>query len=243
MSNQYKILVFQHIDVEHPGIFRRFLAEDNIAWDAVELDVGENIPALENYDALWVMGGPMDVWQEDEHPWLQEEKAAIRAAVQDYKMPYLGVCLGHQLLADALGGRVGKVDTPEVGVMPVDMTAVAKSDPVFSSLDSSIQTLQWHGTGVLQPAPGTAVLAGSPLCAVQAMRWGNHAYGIQFHVEVEADTVANWGKIPEYAAALSDTLGADALSEFESVVRKNMNNFNHSARRIYNGFIGLLENR
>ncbi len=243
MSDRYKILVFQHIDVEHPGIFRRFLAEDNIDWDAVELDTGEKIPALNNYDALWVMGGPMDVWQEDEHPWLQEEKSMIRTAVQDYNMPYLGVCLGHQLLADALGGLVGKVDTPEVGVMPVNMTESARSDAIFSGLDSSIQTLQWHGAGVLEPAPGTKILADSPLCAVQAMRWGDHAYGIQFHVEVEEDTVTNWGKVPEYATALCNTLGANALSEFESAVSKNMNSFNQSARQIYNGFMGLLEKR
>ena len=73
-----RILVFQHIAVEHPGVFREFLAKDGIAWDAVELDAGETIPALDNYDALWVMGGPMDVWQEKEHPWLRAEKRVTR---------------------------------------------------------------------------------------------------------------------------------------------------------------------
>ena len=99
-----KLLVFQHIECEHPGIFRGLLDGAGIQWDAVELDVGEKIPAFESYDALWVMGGPMDVWDEDECPWLVPEKAAIRHWVCDLKKPYLGFCLGHQLLADALGG-------------------------------------------------------------------------------------------------------------------------------------------
>jgi len=236
-----RILVFQHIAAEHPGIFRQFLAQDNIRWDVAELDAGEKIPAMENYDALWVMGGPMDVWQEDEHPWLVDEKAAIRNAVQELKIPYLGVCLGHQLLADALGGHVGPVDTPEIGVMSVNMTEAGKNDSLFSQMDNSIEALQWHSAGVLEAAPGTTVLADSPLCAVQAQRWGDHAYGIQFHVEVEADTVANWGKIPEYATALSNSLGSDALPAFESAVDKNMSEFNRSARQIYDGFMKLLQ--
>ena len=73
-----RILVFQHIACEHPGIFRKFFADDGIEWDVVELDEGETIPALEPYDVLWVMGGPMDVWDVEELPWLIDEKRAIR---------------------------------------------------------------------------------------------------------------------------------------------------------------------
>ena len=72
------ILVLQHERVEHPGVFRQFLREDGHTYDAVELDEGEALPSLDRYDALWVMGGPMDTWQEDTHPWLKDEKAFIR---------------------------------------------------------------------------------------------------------------------------------------------------------------------
>ena len=103
------ILVLQHVRVEHPGIFRTFLREDGHDWVPVFLDEGEKLPALDNFDALWVMGGPMDVWEEDNFPWLRDEKIFIRKAVEERGMPYLGLCLGHQLLSLALGGKTEKM--------------------------------------------------------------------------------------------------------------------------------------
>ena len=82
-----RLLVFQHLACEHPGIFRKFLEEDGVAWDAVKLDEGEKIPKLAEYDALWVMGGPMDVWDVDDNPWLIPEKRAIRQWVREVKRP------------------------------------------------------------------------------------------------------------------------------------------------------------
>ena len=104
-----RVLVFQHVDCEHPGSLRQFLADDKIEWDPVYLHRGDKIPSFDNYDALWVMGGPMDVWDIEENPWLVDEKAAIRHWVNDLGKPYLGLCLGHQLLALAAGARTYKM--------------------------------------------------------------------------------------------------------------------------------------
>ena len=234
-----RILVFQHEVVEHPGIFRRFLQEDGIPWDPVELDAGESIPPLDGYDALWAMGGPMDVWEEDRYPWLIDEKRAIREAIVERRMPFLGVCLGHQLLGDALGGKVGKMPLPEVGILEVQLTEAGKRDTLFAGIASPSRCLQWHGSAVMEPPPGAEVLAGSPACACQAMRWGKRAYGIQYHVEITGQTIPEWAAIPAYATALDQTLGLGAATRFEGEASACLPEFNQAARTLYRNFLSL----
>jgi GMP synthase-like glutamine amidotransferase len=232
-----RILVFQHIACEHPGIFRDFLKADGIPYDAVELDAGENIPSLDRYDALWVMGGPMDVWEEDIHPWLLKEKAAIREAVWQRKMPYFGLCLGHQLLACSLDGAVGKMKAPEVGILDVDLTEAGKQDPLMAGLAPRQQALQWHGAEVTRRPSGAVVLASSPLCATQAMRVGDNAYSLQYHVELTDRTVAEWGEVPAYAASLDATFGVGALPRLEIESTALMPQFNRAAKQLYDNFM------
>ena len=234
-----RILVFQHIAVEHPGTFRDFLAADGVSWDAVELDAGAPIPPLDGYDALWVMGGPMDVWEEDRHPWLGPEKAAIREAVAR-RMPFLGVCLGHQLLADALGGRVAPGAAPEIGILEIALTPEGVRDPLFAGLAPVAKCLQWHAAEVVAPPAGAVTLAASPACAVQAFRVGDKAYGIQYHVEVTPDTVPEWGALPAYQQALEKALGAGALAGLEAEAARHLPELNRAARRLYDNFMALV---
>jgi GMP synthase-like glutamine amidotransferase len=232
-----KLLVFQHIDCEHPGSFRGLLARDGIEWDAVNLDQGDPIPNLEGYDVLWVMGGPMDVWDIEENPWLVEEKAAIRRWVQDLGKPYLGLCLGHQLLADALGGTCGPMRPPEIGVYDVHLTPEGQSDLLFAGAPIHQKCLQWHSVRVAQPPENTIVLAASEACPIQAMRVGRNAWSMQFHVEIEADTVANWARVPAYYEALLDTLGRDGYDVMSRDADQNMSNFLTTAELIFNNFM------
>ena len=228
-----KILVLQHEPVEHPGIFRDFLAEDGHEYVAVELDHGEKIPELDEFDALWVLGGPMDVWETQKYPWLVTEKAVIRDAVFERGMPFLGLCLGNQLLAEALGGSVGLSKTPEIGILEIELTENGARGVFFDGLPEKIPCLQWHSAEITVLPEGAQVLATSPDCVVQAMKWGPRAYSVQFHLEIEPDTVRSWANIPAYKSALEAALGPESATVLENEAQLRMREINDAAERVY----------
>ena len=227
-------LVFQHIACEHPGIFRDYLRHDGIRWHTVEFDAGDKIPDLRRYDMLWVMGGPMNVWQESAYPWLRSEKEAIRRWVEADK-PYLGICLGHQLLAEAMGGHVGTIAQPVCSVQDVELTPSGSSHPLFAGLERS-KCLQWHSAEVIREPPGAIVLASSSKCRVNAMAVTERAFGIQYHPELTPRTVRDWGAIPLYESAL----GSHRLREMDNTICAAMPEFEAAARKLYDNFMGLL---
>lgn len=240
MSSAIRVIVLQHIACEHPGIFRQFMHNDKIEWDAIELDEGESIPDLATYDAMISMGGPMDVWQESEFPWLVREKEAIHEAVQIRKLPFLGVCLGHQLLAEALGGSVGKAEVPEVGMLDVELVDGAENHPLLHNLPEKFVTLQWHGAEVQSLPQEAKVLMSSPLCAVQSFAVGDTALGLQFHVETGPQTIDEWNAVPEYEAALKQTFGDNGAVDLKSEAIKHEADLSSIATVIYRNWANQL---
>jgi len=231
-----KFIVLQHINIEHPGIFLNYMREDQIKIDTVELDEGEKIPELNSYDAMIVMGGPMDTWQEETYPWLKSEKEKIHKFVCVMKKPYLGLCLGAQLLSEAVGGKVRKMKTPEIGVLEVSLT---DNKSLFKGLSKKLKVLQWHSYEAYELPKNINLLASSPDCKFQAFSSDN-AFGLQFHVEQTKDTVPQWACVPEYKSALENTLGQNALKKFKKDVEENLNVFNKSARTIYDNFKKII---
>jgi GMP synthase (glutamine-hydrolysing) len=156
---------------------------------------------LDNAAGLVVLGGPMNVDETQRYPFLQKEVDWIRAAV-DKELPTLGVCLGSQLLAKALGARVYPSGTKEIGWYQLDLTPAAADDPLFRGLQPRQTVFQWHGDTFDLPH-GAIHLASSPLCRHQAFRYGAAAWGLQFHVEMTAELVLDWLDCPQGRQELS----------------------------------------
>lgn len=233
--NAKRFLIFQHLAIEHPGIFLDFFNQDKIEIEVVDFSVSDNIPDIGQFDALWVMGGPMDVWQESSFPWLIKEKAAIKQCVNVLGLPFMGICLGHQLLADALGGDVGEGQL-EVGISQVQKTPAGRNSPFMEGFDDESNCLQWHGAEVKAVPEGFEVLMASDKCHVQAMARGCKVFSMQFHQEITHTTVTDWSKIPEYNQALELVLGDNAVASLSRDAAALMSEFNASARQLYNNW-------
>ena len=237
------IIILQHIDIETPGYILDLMKRDNFNLTTIELDEGDNIPHnLEKFDGMFCMGGPMDTWMENDYPWLIDEKKQIKEFVVNLKKPYLGFCLGCQLLWEVLGGSVVKSVPPEIGILDVDMKNNYITDKLFSDFSSSIKALQWHSYEVqnLETNNEVTLLGSSPTTKYQIFKYQNHAYGIQFHIEIKNNTVSQWGCVPEYEKALEDSLGKDALKKFDLKAQENMKLMNVNAENLYKNFKKIL---
>lgn len=237
------ILVLQHIAIEDPGYIKDLMEADGWQLTQIELDEGETIPEdLSGFDAMLCMGGPMDTWMEDDYPWLIEEKKRIHEWVVEMGKPFLGFCLGCQLLGEVLGGNVVQSEPPEIGVLDIEMTDAAKQDVLFSEYPGTIKAVQWHSYEVrdLETNPKVTVLGSSENTKYQIFKYRDSAYAVQFHVEVRADTVMQWGCVPEYKAALENSLGADALDGLDQSARQHMSAMNRSCALLYENFKRIL---
>lgn len=241
LSSALPILVFQHMPAEHPGYLFERLRADSVPFRILRLDLDEPIPDLNGYSAVWALGGPMDVWEEDEHPWLIPEKQAIRDAVLVRKIPYFGVCLGHQLLAAALGGEVGPASAPEMGVFDVGLSETGTAHPLLDGLPTTLGLVQWHLAEVKQAPPGADVLASSENCPIHGLGYGNRVLGLQSHIEVSLATVREWLSSPKAIAQLELHLGPDAAKAFELDVAAHIHGSNAAAGMLYDRLIETLE--
>jgi GMP synthase (glutamine-hydrolysing) len=231
-----KLLVFQHAAAEPLGVLDPMLRRwgfriryVNFAREpAVQLD-------LERYSGLVVLGGPMNVDQAAAYPHLLTEIAAIRAALK-LEVPVLGICLGAQLLAAALGATVRPNRVREIGWYRLQPAEEARTDRLFRHFDAGQHVFQWHAYTFDLP-PGAVHLASTESCEHQAFRYGNRAYGLQFHLEADEALIRRWLAVPAYAAEV----GAEGVKQILRTTPDRISPALSLSERVFHEFLELFE--
>lgn len=227
------ILYIKHIDIEGPETLGDFFAAKGFDSLTVEMGLNEqDLPqSFDNIDAVIGCGGPMNVYEEEKHPFLKQENIFLQKVITQ-NIPYLGLCLGAQLLTKAGGGSVRKSPEKEIGWYNVELTDAGKQDSLFKGLAGQFAVFQWH-EDMFDIPKEASLLASSPKCPYQAFRLGQRAYGLQFHVEVTRASIKEWyqGYLPQDPQA-----GKRALELYD----QKQKSFVSTAETIYENFLTIM---
>lgn len=185
-----RALILQFEESDPPSHLGHHLTNHDVGWDTLRMDLPHAAPSLDGYDMLVALGGAMSANDTAEYPFLEEARDLIRHAVSQ-DLPYLGICLGGQLLAHALGAPVSRNPAKEVGLIDVTLSPAAADDPLLAGLGPVIPTAQFHEDTFALPAGGV-LLASSALCRHQIARCASRAYALQFHPETSWQEFASW---------------------------------------------------
>ncbi|MDQ2904250.1 MAG: type 1 glutamine amidotransferase [Chloroflexota bacterium] len=233
-----RVLALQHTWDDPPGHLDEILHEYGIDCHVVEVEK-EPVPALEPYAACIVLGGPQHANADDMHPYLVPEKALIRAAIKQ-DIPYLGICLGGQLLAHAAGGQVTRHHLAEIGFYRVELTAEGQADPLFAGLPGYQQVIHWH-MDVFSIPTGAIQLATSEHTPNQAFRFGRRAYGLQYHIELTPAMLDTWLRYPAYKQEIIEVSGLDTPEVIEQQRAELYPVYRAHTRTLFENFLKIAE--
>ena len=184
------VLIIKHVDIEGPGLVEDCLRQEKIPYQILNLKPNIRLPKLDGLTHIVILGGPMNVYEEDRYPFLKDEDLFIKEAIQRGKK-ILGICLGAQLIAKALGAKVLKSPVREIGWYDVSLTNEGSKDACFSFLPRTFPVFQWHEDAFEIPKAGK-LIATSEFVVHQAFRYGETVYGLQFHLEVTEEMILEW---------------------------------------------------
>jgi len=238
-----RLLVFQHVPHEILGTFNPQLKDAGFRIRYVNFGrTPDAKPNIEKYDGLIILGGPMCVDQMDSHPHLQTEIDCIKLAMEQ-QMPVLGICLGAQLIATALGATVRRNPVKEIGWYDVTPTEAGTKDPLFSCFNGTEKIFQWHGDTFDIPH-GAVHLATSPDCPNQAFRYGERTYGLQFHLEVDEPLIQRWLKTPVHIRELNELDGKHFHPEhIVAETQQHIDNTADLGARLFGEYIRLFSSK
>jgi GMP synthase (glutamine-hydrolysing) len=235
-KNMKRILALQHAWECPTGTLGEILQERSIVCEILNVEE-ERIPAPDGYDAIIALGGPQHVYEADKYPYFAPEKELIRTAIEQ-DIPFLGICLGGQLLADTLGSAIRLHDTTEIGFFAVPLTIDGMQDPLFAGLPGYQTVFHWHEDIFDLPAEGT-LLATSETTTNQAFRYGQHAYGLQYHIELNSDMFDLWLGYPEFKKAIISSIGIDAYTYIERERHAQYGIYRDHTRTLFENFLKI----
>jgi GMP synthase-like glutamine amidotransferase len=236
-----RILILQHVWDNHKGYIGQLLDDYGIPYDIIGVE-HEIIPEAKQYAAVISLGGPQHIYAIDQYPYLLQERAMLHTIVEQ-DIPFLGICLGGQLLADTFGGKVRKHTLAEFGFYEVQFTEHGKDDPLFAGFHTSYQTvIHWHEDTFDLPVGGI-LLATNDTTQNQAFRYGHRAYGLQYHIEIDDKTLSTWLYDPEFKQSVLETHGMQIYTATEQARTTLLPVYHEHSRILIENFLRISELR